>query len=286
MVTSWEASSSTCYFHKTHYGPHAFGLVARIYEPVEEHRRAALNALMGSADTRNRSQSLPLSDTPREGLAERGDTTQDGAGGAPTFPPDTDPETRAMLNKFAELIHKANMTKIAEASSEPRIPSPTQTQQAGPSRISESPFSQYSIHPDSPEPSDRNSSPVTADFKTSALLSPSSRPSRKTRPFKTSASSQGKTIWMTTASYEDISNPPEPDPEDEPGTLYIHRNLSGNTLQVWLLGNEKEWATVQFGIKTQHPTFSDRYLAVRLDGTPNWLTLASWYSAKKWVNSR
>ena len=203
-----------------------------------------------------------------------------------TIPPDTNPETRAMIQTFVELINKVNLSKNVEVSDEPCTLFLTQTQQAGPSRINASPFSQYSIHPDSPEPSDRNSVPVTTGSKTKEPPSPSSQPSRKIRPFKASAHSQGKTIWMTTASYEELSNPPEPVPEDEPGVLYIHRNLSNDTLQVWLLGNEKEWTAIQLGAKIQHPKFGDRYLAIRLDGTPNWITITSWYVAKKWVNSQ
>ena len=264
--------------------------MARIFEPVEEHRRAAFDALVErkyGKDARNRSQSLPHSGISRESSPERRDATQESMDRALlSIPPDTDPQTRAMIQHFVELICKVDLSRDVEVSGEPRAPLLTQTQQAGPSRISTSPFSQYSIHPDSPEPSDRNSMPVTTGSKTKEPPSPSLQPSRKIRPFKASAHSQGKTIWMTTASHEELFNLPEPVPEDEPGVLYIHRNLSNDTLQVWLLGNEKEWATIQLSAKTQHPTFWDRYLAIRLDGTPSWITLASWYTANKWVNSR
>jgi hypothetical protein len=267
----------------------------RLYEPVEEHRRAAIAALIDrkyGTGPRSRSQSPTLSDTPQRSSTERRDTTQEGTTGGLVIPPDTDPETLAAIQEFAELIRKVKMTKNAEVSGEHCSLSPAQTQQAGPSRIDTSPsppsraFSQYSIHPDSPEPSDRNSEPITTGSKTRELPSPSSQPSRKIRPFRASAHSQGKTIWMTTASYEDLSDLPEPLQGDEPGVIYIHRNLTDNTLQVWLLGNGKQWAAIQLSVKTQHPAFRDRYLAVRLDGTPSWITLTSWYTAKKWVNSR
>ena len=232
-------------------------------------------------DARNRSQSPPPSGTSRGDYFE--DTTHEGMGRALTVPPDIDPETRAAIQKFVELICEVGMTRDVEALGEPCASPLIRTQQAGPSRISASPFSQYSINPGSPEPSDRNSVPVTT---TKGPPSPSLQPSRKTRSFKTSAHSQGETIWMTTASYEELPSPPEPVPEDESGVLYIHRNLSNDTLQVWLLGNEREWATIQLSAKTQHPTFRDRYLAIRLDGTPSWVTLASWYTAKKRVNGQ
>jgi hypothetical protein len=233
------------------------------------------------SDARNRSQSVPPSATSREGSPERRDTTRERVDRALAIPPDTNPETRAMIQKFVEFIQEVNLTKNAEITGEPYSTLLTQTQQAGPSRINASPFSQYSINPDSPEPSDRNSVPVTTGSEIKEPPSPSPQSSRKIRPFKASAHSQGKTIWTTTSSYEALLDPPEPVPEDEPGVLYIHRNLSNDTMQVWLLGNEKEWVTIQLGAKTQHPTFRDRYLAIRLDGTPSWITLASWYTAKK-----
>ena len=268
----------------------------RLYEPVEEHRRVAIIALMGenySTGPGHHSQSQTLLDTPR-GSSERGGTTWECAAGVLRLPPDISPESLAAIQEFAEHIHRMNMSKNAEVSSDPCTPSPAQTQQAGPSRTNTSPsppfgqFSQYSIHPDSPEPSDRNLVPTTTPSKMRELKLPplSLTPSRKSRSFKASAHSRGNTVWMATASYEDLPGPPEPVPEDEPGVLYIHRNLMDNTLQVWLLGNEKRWVTMQLGVKTQHPTLGDRYLAVRLDGTPSWTTFASWNTAHKWVNGR
>ena len=271
--------------------------MGRLYEPVEEHRRAAIIAYMNRKYCDGplyRSQSLTPSSIPRESLAERTDTIQGGMTGALRIPTNTDTEPLATIQKSTGRIHKAKTTKDTEVSSKPYALSPAQMQQAGPPTINASPsppsraFSQYSIHPDSPEPSDRHPVPTTTVSKTRELKFPSLslQPLRKIRSFRTSAHSQGNTIWMTTVSYEDLSNPPEPVPEDEPGTLYVHINLTDGVLQVWLLGNEKQWATVQPSVKTQHPTFRDRYLAVRLDGTPSWITLASWYTAKKWVNSR
>ena len=268
----------------------------RLYEPVEEHRRAAIIALMDgkySTGSGRHSQSPTPLDTPRDGSEQR-DTTQEYAAEVLRLPADMSPESLAAIQEFAEFIHRVNMSKNAEVSSDPCTPSPTQTQQVGQSGTNMSPstpsgrFSQYSIHPVSPEPSDRNPVPITTVSKTRELKLPplSLKPSRKIRPFKASAQSQGNTVWMTTASYEDLSDPPEPIPEDEPGVLYIHRNLTENTLQVWLLGNEKQWGSIQLGVKTRHPMLGDRCLAVRLDGTPSWTTLASWNTAHKWVNSR
>jgi len=267
----------------------------RLYEPVEEHYRAATIALMdGNYDTgpRHHSQPPTPSDTPRGSFAEQRDTTQEGVIGGLRIPSGITPEFLAEIQEFIDLTHWVNTPENTEVSSEPRTPSPVQTQQAGPSGTNTSPpppeqFSQYSIRPDSPEPSDRLPVPVTPAFKTRELKLPplSSTPSRKIRPFKASTHSPGNTVWMTTVSYEDLSDPPEPVPEDEPGVLYIHRNLTDNTLQVWLLGDEKQWTTIQLGVKTRHPTLGDRYLSVRSDGAPSWITLASWNAAQKRVNS-
>ena len=265
-----------------------------MYDPVEEHRRAAAIALMNGNYTtgpRNHSRSPTLSGAPQRSSAEQRDVMQEDTPETSTVPPDADSETLVAARGSAELTDKVNNPEDGEVSGEPFPQSPTRTQQAGPSRIDTSPsplseaFSQYSIHPDSPEPSDRGSMPVSTGTVTKKRPSISLYPSRKTRAFKASTHSKGDTIWMTTASNKDLPNPPEPTQGDEPGVIYIHWNQTGNTLQVWLLGNEKQWAAIKLGVKVQHPMFSDRYLAIRLDGTPNWITLASWGNAKMWVNS-
>ena len=253
---------------------------------MEEHRRAAFNALMESkygTNAHNRSRSPTLSNTPRVSFVNTRDATQESMDEPLITPPVTGPETRAIIGTLAEILDKMNVPKNVEV---PGLLSPIQTEEAGPSRIDASPFSQYSIHPDLPEPPGRNSPSAMTGSATNEPPSPSLRPLRKVRPFKTSAHSQGSTIWMTTFSHEDLYDPPAPVLEDEPGVLHIHNNLSDNTLRVWLLGGEKQWAAVELSAKTPHPSYRDRYLAIRLDGTPSWITLNSWYAAKKRVNSR
>lgn len=224
--------------------------------------------------------------TPQESFAERSVLTQGNVIGDSTLPPDIDQEAFAMARKLLEILRDANMTKATEVSSNEQTPglSPSQTQQAGPSSAGTSPFSQYSIHPESPEPSDQHPEPIATATETGKPPSPLSTPSRKARPFKASTHSQGSTIWMATDSYENLTDPPAPVSEDEPGILYIHRNLSNDTLQIWLLGDEKRWSSVQSGARTQHPILKDRYLSMRSDGTPSWVTLPSWYATKKRMN--
>lgn len=260
---------------------------------MEEHRRAALIALLVrnyGTGPRYRSQSPTPSDSTRGSFEDRRDTAQEGTTELLRIPPDISPESLAAIQEFVDLIHGVNTSKNTEALSEPCTPSPVQ--QAGPPRIETTPpspstaFSQYSIHPDSPESSDLRSVTITTTSKPREpnLPPPSLKPSRKIRSFKASAHSQGYTIWMTTVSFEGLSNPPEPTPEDGPGVLYVHRNLTDNTLQVWLMGSGGQWAPVPFGVATQHPIFGDRYLAIRLNGTPSWVTINTWCTAKKWVD--
>jgi hypothetical protein len=233
------------------------------------------------------SPSLTPAATPREGFTDLGDFTQEDTAGAPTPPldPDQEFETLVAAEEWFELLRNPTLTSTTEASGEQDCALPsTQTQQAGPSTVGVSQFPQHSVRPRSPEPSKSNPVPTATPSRTWELPSPPLTPSRNARPFKASAHSQGETIWKATASLEDLAEPPAPVAEDEPGTLYIHRNNSDDALQLWLLGNNKEWTPVQNGPKVQHPTLKDRYLVIRLDGSPNWVTLSSWYSAKKRAN--
>lgn len=250
-------------------------------------------------DDQSRSQSPTFSDTPQDNLVGQRDTTQEGTSGVLRIPPGTTQEALAAAQELLNYIHKVNIAKNAEASDETCDPHPSHPQQVGPSRIDMRPsppseaFSQYSIHPDSPEPSERNSMPITtvSQMREMKLPPQSSRPLRKFRSFRVSDHSQGYTVWMTTASYEDLAHPPEPDPEDEPGVLYIHWNLTDNTVQIWLLGEgpEKQWAITQLDATKAipHPKFMDRYLVLRMDGTPSWVIFSTWKVVmKRWANGR
>ena len=292
MGTSWEVLNSTSQSLGARPVRLTFKSMDRLYEPVEEHLRAA-EALLDSrfgTGVRDRSQSPTLLGTPRESFAERRDITREDITEALGVVLGTDSGTLAAFKKFI-LAREVNTTESTGTSSEPHVLSPAQMQQAGPSRvyaISSPPSrvpSQYSIHSDSSEPLDRDSMSITTTPKSREPELPplSSQSSRKTRPFKASTHSQGETVWMTAFTYEDLSAPPEPAPEDEPGVLYIHRNLSNDATRVWLLGSGMQWDVVQPRAKIQHPIFGDRYLTIRADGTPSWVILATW---KKWVNSQ
>ena len=78
--------------------------------------------------------------------------------------------------------------------------------------------------------------------------------------------------WFATQSHSNVTGPPRGLPEVA-GHLYIHRNISISTRQVWLFNRDARWNVVADGAKTVHPTLPDRVLSFRSDGTPNWVTI-------------
>jgi hypothetical protein len=62
------------------------------------------------------------------------------------------------------------------------------------------------------------------------------------------------------------------------GYLYIHRNLSDATYQVWLFGINAQWTSIPSDAKIAHPLISDRVLSIRADGTPSWVTVVGFAS--------
>ena len=106
------------------------------------------------------------------------------------------------------------------------------------------------------------------------MASPSSTavslvPFKHERPF--SSGHRGSTIWYSTQSYSNVSGPPSGIPEVA-GHLYIHKNLSNSTQQVWLFSREARWIHTPNDMKVIHPTIVDRVLSLRSDGSPNWVT--------------
>jgi len=171
----------------------------------------------GNYDTGPGHHSQPRTpfDTPRRSFAEQTDTTQEGVVRDLRIPPDISPEFLAAIQEFVNLTHWANREcEGLERTSH----SVSCSSAAGPSGTNMSPspqselFSQYSIHHDSPEPSGRIPVPTIPASKTRGLELPplSVAPLRGIRPFRVSTHSLGNTIWATTASCEDLSDPPEP----------------------------------------------------------------------------
>ena len=58
------------------------------------------------------------------------------------------------------------------------------------------------------------------------------------------------------------------------GTLYIHMNISKKSRQVWLFDTDAGWKVVNDVARISHPSYRDRVLNIRSDGTPGWVTPA------------
>ena len=97
-------------------------------------------------------------------------------------------------------------------------------------------------------------------------------PFKQQRPF--CSGSPGVTAWYTTSSAHDISSPP-PEITPEIGELHIHHNRVTDVHHVWLYGVDRQWKCVTEQEKVYHPAVDDRVLSMRANGTPNWITMAS-----------
>lgn len=119
---------------------------------------------------------------------------------------------------------------------------------------------------------DRSTPPaVVTTSSIPAATTASLVPFKHERPF--SSGHRGVTTWYTTQSHSDALGPPSGIPEVA-GNLYIHRNISTSTDQVWLFSREARWTVIPSGMKINHPTVVDRVLNIRSDGSPNWVTNA------------
>ncbi|KAF9781589.1 hypothetical protein BJ322DRAFT_1111514 [Thelephora terrestris] len=109
--------------------------------------------------------------------------------------------------------------------------------------------------------------PPTASSSTSNLT-----PFKQQRAF--SSGSPGVTTWYTTSTACDIDSPPR-DVAPAIGDLYIHHNRVLDIYHVWLWGMDYKWKCVTDMEKVYHPAIDDRVLSMRANGTPNWITAAS-----------
>ena len=97
-------------------------------------------------------------------------------------------------------------------------------------------------------------------------------PFKQQRPF--CSGSPGVTTWYTTSSTDDIVSPP-PELIAEVGELYVHHNRVSDIYHVWLYAIDHRWKCVTTQEKVYHPAIDDRVLSMRANGTPNWITAAS-----------
>ena len=94
-------------------------------------------------------------------------------------------------------------------------------------------------------------------------------PFKHERPFP--SGHRGATTWYTTQSYSNVLGPPSGIPEVA-GNLYIHKNITTSTQQIWLFDRDARWTAVPDDAKVNHPTAADRVLSIRADGSPSWVT--------------
>jgi len=94
-------------------------------------------------------------------------------------------------------------------------------------------------------------------------------PVKHQRPF--TSGPKGYTIWYSSASDQSLSAPPASLPATA-GTLYIHTSRNDNGKQVWLCNANHGWANITTIDNVKHPSLTDRFLLLRSDGIPSWLT--------------
>jgi hypothetical protein len=118
---------------------------------------------------------------------------------------------------------------------------------------------------------DVNASPPATSGPVGAPT-PISIPVKHQRPFTSGL--KGHTIWYTTESSLPLSSPPPSLPAIS-GTLYIHTDLSKDTKQTWLCNISCNWIEITTMENVKHPSIADRFLLLRSDGIPSWVTGAN-----------
>ena len=121
-------------------------------------------------------------------------------------------------------------------------------------------------------PSGASHTPNTTDSAPTADDTPTPTPFKQERQF--CSGSPGNTVWYTTSSVNDVGSPP-PGLNPEVGELYVHHNRVTDIHHVWLYEIDRQWKCVTKEKKVYHPAVEDRVLSMRNNGTPNWITTAS-----------
>ncbi|KAF9786229.1 hypothetical protein BJ322DRAFT_1108084 [Thelephora terrestris] len=124
---------------------------------------------------------------------------------------------------------------------------------------------------------------VSSSTSTPVAATVSLVPFKHERPFP--SGHRGATIWYSTQSYSDVLGPPSGIPGIA-GNLYIHKNLSTSTQQIWLFDRDARWITVSGVAKAIHPTIVDRVLSIRSDGSPNWVTTTGFTNVQSRLKTR
>lgn len=104
-------------------------------------------------------------------------------------------------------------------------------------------------------------------------------PARTARKFQSSAS--GETVWWESRSGTDLATPPQ-NINYTVGDLYIHRNTTDTSIQIWICYEPDVWERVPLEYDAKfapervilglsHPSFKDRRLKLRKNGEPSWI---------------
>ena len=120
----------------------------------------------------------------------------------------------------------------------------------------------------------------TLDLPTTSLHNPKPSdtiPIKQDRPFP--SGSPGVTTWYSSYSLDTINTPPS-DLNPGVGDLYIHTNRAEDFHHIWLFGLDRSWGKVTASDKVYHPVIADRVLSMRANGTPSWITAASYTTIK------
>ena len=102
-------------------------------------------------------------------------------------------------------------------------------------------------------------------------------PIKQDRPFPSGC--PGTTVWYSSYSLADLDGPPS-DLDPSVGDLYVHHNRATDSHEVWLWGLDLSWKRVELAEKVCHPVIADRVLSIRNNGTPSWITAASYTTIK------
>lgn len=98
-------------------------------------------------------------------------------------------------------------------------------------------------------------------------------PLRQQRAF--TSGPRGFTIWYSSQSPEPLPAPPI-GLQSSAGMLYLHMNTTTKLHNAWLCDTNGKWIDVTGIDNVKHPTISERFLLVRSDGIPTWLTKSSY----------
>ena len=82
---------------------------------------------------------------------------------------------------------------------------------------------------------------------------------------------RGFTVWYSTQSSYSLTTPP-PGLQASAGMLYVHADTTLKLYQAWLCDTNGKWTNVTGVNSVKHPAIPDRFLLIRSDGIPSWLT--------------